>query len=124
MSVKNITKRVQVIEARLKRVEDMLEISPTITGFDWKEFTDRDRVILDFLLSKEKAGAGLSEIAQTLAEPLHLLNPDRSGKVIVSRRLKHIEKVSRRLKGFSIVLSDRRKWCLNYDDFQFVVKPK
>jgi DNA-binding transcriptional MerR regulator len=103
-------------------VEDILEISPAITSFDWKEFTDRDKIILDFLLTKQREGASISEIAQLLAEALKLAKPDTSGKVIVNRRLKHIEKVSTRLKGFSIVVSDKRKWYLNYDDFQFVVK--
>jgi len=121
MCPKYIDKRFQQIEARLKRLEDILEISPTITSFDeWKDFSDRDKNILNFLLSKQREGAALSEMAKVLNLP----KPDTTGKVIVHRRLKHIEKASKRLKGFPIIVSDRRKWYLNYDDFQFAVKAK
>jgi len=109
--------RLKRLEQRIKRIEDILEISPTIVSFDWKDFSYRDRMILNILLEKGREGATTTQIA----EQMGFDDPEGSGRVIVYRRLKRIERISRRIKGFSIVLYDHKRWSLNYDDFQFHV---
>jgi len=90
-------------------------MSPTVTSFDWKEFNERDQAILSYLYSKEQAGATTTEIA----EKIGLKEPETSGRTIVYRRLKRIERISRRIKGTPIIYYDRKIWSLNYDAFQF-----
>lgn len=111
-------KELKLIKARLKRIEDVIELSDTITSFEWKQFSQRDQDILMILYHSGREGASLTQIAKGIA----LSKPETSGKVIVSRRLRHIVKVSYRRKAFPLVVSDRRKWYLNYDDFQFTLK--
>jgi len=109
-----LERRVQRIEERLKRIEDVLELSPMVVSFDWKDFSDRDKAILNFLLSKRE-GASTTEIA----EALEFSEPETSGRTIVYTRLKRIERISKRLKGSPLVISERKRWYLNYDDFNF-----
>lgn len=107
--------RIKRIEARLKQIEDVLELSNTVSSFDWKEFSDKDQAILNFLLKKGREGATTTEIATELAFP----NPETSGRTIVYTRLKRIERISRRIKGLPIVITERKRWYLNFDDFSF-----
>lgn len=113
-----LEERVKNLESRVKRIEDQLELSPAVVSFDWTEFSDRDKAILNFLLGKDRAGGTTTEIAQGL----EMSEPETSGRVKVYRRLKRIERVSRKLKGLPIVNYERKKWSLNFDDFQFHVK--
>ena len=113
---RKMERRLTNLEAKVKRIEDLLELSDIIASFEWKHFTERDKRMLHFLLSRGREGAHLDEIA----EHIGLDKPSR--KVIVSRRLTHIAKVSRKLRRFPIVVSDRRRWYLNYNDFNFQVK--
>ena len=113
--VTKLEKRVQRIEERLKRIEDAMELSPMIMSFDWKDFTERDKGILNFLLEKGREGASTTEIA----EKLEFEEPETSGRTIVYTRLKRIERISKRLKGAPLVISERKRWYLNYDDFNF-----
>ncbi len=115
---RSLESRLKRIEDRLKRIGDILELSPTITTFEWKDFNERDKGILNYLLRKERQGATTFEIAEAIS----LNAPETSGRTIVYRRLKRIERISRRIKGISIVIPERKRWYLNYDDFQFHVK--
>ena len=112
---KSLESRLKRIEERLKRIEDILELSPTIVSFDWKEFNERDKEILEYLYCKGREGATTTEIATNLRFP----NPESSGRTIVYRRLKRIERISRRIKGLPIVIYEAKRWFLNYDDFDF-----
>lgn len=114
----SLESRLKLIEERLKRIEDILELSPTVVSFDWKEFNERDRRILEYLYSKGREGATTTEIAETL----EFKNPETSGRTIVYRRLKRIERISRRIKGLPIVVYEMKKWLLNYDDFNFQLR--
>jgi len=113
-----LEERVKNLESRVKRVEDQLELSPAVVSFDWSEFSERDKAILNFLLKKERAGGTTTEIAHGL----EMSEPETSGRVKIYRRLKRIERVSRKLKGLPIVKYEKKKWSLNFDDFQFHVK--
>lgn len=110
--------RLKLIEERMKRIEDLLEISPTLTSFDWKDFNNRDKQILNVLLDKGREGATTTQIADELGFD----SPEGSGRVIVYRKLKRIERISRRIKGFPIIIYATKRWSLNYDDFQFQIR--
>jgi len=112
-----IEERIKNLESRVKRIEDQLEMSPIVVSFDWSEFSERDKAILNFLLKKGRAGGTTTEIAYGL----EMNEPETSGRVKVYRRLKRIERISRKLKGSPIVTYERKRWSLNYDDFQFQV---
>uniref|UniRef100_A0A6M3M3M2 Uncharacterized protein n=1 Tax=viral metagenome TaxID=1070528 RepID=A0A6M3M3M2_9ZZZZ len=115
---KQLNSRLKNIDSRLKRIEDILELSPTVTKFSWKQFNEVDQKILFYLLRKDREGATTTEIATAL----NLKSPDGSGRVSVYRRLRRIERISRTMKGLPIVLSERKRWTLNFDDFSFHVK--
>lgn len=103
---------------RIKRVEDALQFSPTVVSFDWDDFSDLDKRILDALLIKGRRG----ETTTKLAVALDVREPETSGRVVVYRRLRRIERISRKIKGFPIVIYETKKWSLNYTDFQFIIK--
>lgn len=109
-----LERRIERIEERLKRIEDVLELSAMVVSFDWKDFSERDKTILKFLLEKRE-GASTTEIAEGLA----FSEPETSGRTIVYTRLKRIERISKRVKGLPLVISERKRWYLNYDDFNF-----
>lgn len=114
-SIAKLEKRVGQIHARLKRVEDLLELSNMVASFDWKDFSERDKAILDTLLRKGPEGTTTTEIARELGLP----EPETSGRTIVYTRLKRIERISKRIKGIPIVVPERKRWFLNYSDFSF-----
>jgi len=113
--VAKLERRLRRIEDRLKRIEDTLELSETITSFEWKDFSERDKAILHTLLEKGREGASTTEIANAL----NLEAPETGGRTIVYTRLKRVERISRRIKGTPIVICERKRWYLNYDDFDF-----
>jgi len=86
-----------------------------VASFDWKDFSDRDKAILDTLLRKGREGSTTTEIAKELNLP----EPETSGRTIVYVRLKRIERISKHIKGISIVVPERKRWYLNYTDFSF-----
>jgi len=112
-----IENRFKNIEARLKRAEDILEISNTVTSFNWKGFTERDIAILKVLYQKMKTGASSVELAIIL----NLKSTQKSGRTIIYRRLRRIEAITRREKGQRIVIQERKKWYLNMDEYQFKI---
>lgn len=113
-------KRLERLEARVKRIERELELGGVVVSFDgWTDFTERDKAILNTLLQKNRKGATTTEIAETIG----LEAPETSGRTIVYTRLKRIARISNRLKGAPIVVSERKRWYLNYDEFDFVKPP-
>lgn len=117
---RRLEERMKNIESRMKRIEDELQFSKSVTSFNWKEFSERDRSILRILLQKERCGASTTE----LAELLDMKEPETSGRVKTYRSLRRIERISRKLKGWPIVAYDKKRWSLNYDDWQFNIDPK
>ena len=113
-----IDARLKNLEGRVKRCEDLLELSPSIASFDWEGFSPRDKDILNVLLQKGHAG----ETSTKISEILNMVAPETSGRVKVYRSLKRIERISRKLRSYPIVLYERKKWSLNYDDWQFNIK--
>lgn len=77
--------------------------------------TELDKRILKHLLGCEYRGATTTEMARALG----LDNPESSGRTIIWRRLKRIEKISIRLKGMPIVITSVKRWLMNYDEFHF-----
>jgi hypothetical protein len=111
-------KQLELLNRRLKKVEEILELTDIIASFDWDAFTERDRAILTHLYKVERKGATTIELAKALG----LNKPETSGRTIVYRRLKRIEQISKRLKGLPIIIEERKKWYLNTDDFTFNIK--
>lgn len=107
--------RLKRIEGRLKKLEDLAEITPSVVSFNWEGLTKRDKTILHFLRMVGREGATTTEIAAALQLP----SPQKSGRTIVYRRLKRIEKISRRHEGLSVVVYADRKWSLNFNEFTF-----
>jgi len=77
--------------------------------------TELDKGILKHLLAKTFDGATTKE----MAEVLQLNKPETSGRTIVWRRLKRIQNISKRMKGAPIVISERKRWVMNFDEFTF-----
>lgn len=115
---KLVKRRLDDYERRLKRIEEVLEFSPAVTSFDWKDFSDRDKDILAVLLEAGREGTTTTEVATKL----ELLNPETSGRAVVWKRLRRVEKISVQIKGFPLVRLVRKRWSLNFDDFTFDVK--
>ena len=115
MPAKKLEIRVQRIEEKLRRIEDVLELGDNVTTFDWKDFSLLDKSVLDKLLEKGREGSTTTEIAKEL----NLKEPETSGRTIIYTRLKRIERISRRIKGIPIIVSERKRWYLNYEDFRF-----
>ena len=115
MSVANLLKRLDRIGERVKRIEWELELGGTLINFDWADLTERDKLILNTLLRRGRTGATTTKIA----ELIELESPEGSGRAIVYARLKRIERISKRLKGAPIVIPERRRWYLNFDEFKF-----
>lgn len=115
MASRTVDVKIKRLERRVKRLEDVMEISPMLTTFDWEEFNIRDKAILKILLEKGRRGVTTTVIATELDFP----EPEKTGRVIVYRRLKRMERISKRIKGFPIISCDRKKWSLNYDEFKF-----
>lgn len=115
MITQNIERRLQRVEDRLKRIEKELELSGTFLSLDWEEFNPKDKTILAHLLKKKNKGATTTEIANTIG----LDSPESSGRTIVYTRLKRIERISRRLKGMPIVVTEKKRWYMNFDEYSF-----
>lgn len=113
--MKQLERRIIRLERELKKVLDILELSPITNPFKWQDLTDLDKKILKHLLSQKHKGATTTEIAKAL--PLD--NPEGSGRTIIWRRLKRIQNISKKLKGAPIVISERKCWIMNFDEFTF-----
>lgn len=116
--VKELRKEVEALKKQVKEIQQILEMAPVINDFDWVEFNERDKQILNQLHVSGKDGATTTFLAQVLG--LH--HPDKSGRTIIYRRLKRIEKISRFRKGQPIVKPSFKKWYLNFDEYQFTME--
>ncbi len=116
MKPRQIDAEINRLKNRLKRIEDILELSPIVA--DFKGFTERDQKVLRFLLDRDAEGATLQEIAEYMS----FKKPESNGKVQAHRVLKHIQRHSLRTRGFPMAVSDRRRWYINKTDFTFQVK--
>uniref|UniRef100_A0A6M3ID44 Uncharacterized protein n=1 Tax=viral metagenome TaxID=1070528 RepID=A0A6M3ID44_9ZZZZ len=111
-------RKIKLIEKRLKRIEEMIDLLPTVTSFDLKQLELIDKKILNVLHVKGTDGATTTEIADNLGYE----DPEGSGRVTVYRRLKRIERVTSRAKGLPFVITESRRWFLNFDDYDFRIK--
>jgi hypothetical protein len=96
------------LKRRVKRIEDHLELSGHIVSFDWGSFSSRDKEILNALLLIGRKGATSTKIAAKL----NMEDPETKGLI-------RIQRISRRIKGVSIIVCQNKKWSLNFDEFQF-----
>lgn len=103
-----------LLDRRVKKIEKILELSDVVT-LDWKDFTDLDKAVLTVLNKVGRRGMSTTEIAREL----NLEAPKTSGRVLVWNSLKKIDRISKRLKGVPIVLTFKKKWSLNFDDYEF-----
>ena len=100
------------LERKVKRIEDVLALLPeSIDPLTWTSLDQLDKEILNMLLHKG-AAYSTSEIAEQLKD-VH--------RTKVWRRMKKISKLSRKLKGDTIVLFDpsSKKWSMNVEEFDF-----
>lgn len=84
---------IEAIRRRLKKVEEILELTPIIKDFQWKQkgkdgkevyvFTERERAILNTLY-KYKEGLTTTEIAKEIG--LH--DPETTGRVLILRSIR------------------------------------
>lgn len=107
------------LKRRVKKLEEFSQVAQFITDFNWKEFGAREQQILTLLYRKAE-GFTTTE----LAREMKLENPERSGRVIVRRKLRKIEQYSKRIKGAPIVARVGRHWTLNFDEFSFQIDEK
>lgn len=115
MSITNLEEKVNRLRREVKKIMDVLELSPTVDPLDWKDFTELDKGIIKHLLEKKYAG----DTTTGIAEAIGLDKPTSTGRVIVWRRLKRIQRISNRIKGAPIVLIDKKRWFMNYDEFTY-----
>jgi len=100
------------LERKVKRIEDELALLPeSIDPLTWKSLDPLDKEILGLLLHK-----GVSLSTTELADKLKGVHRTK-----VWRRMKKISKLSRKLKGDTIVLFDpsTKKWSMNTEEFDF-----
>lgn len=116
VTLRELDKRLKLVEKRVKRISKALELSPAIYPLAWKKLTELDRGIVRVLIQAGREGKSTTEIAQAL----NLNNPSVSGRVVVYNRLKRIERMSDRLKGAPYVISSQKKWSMNWDDYKFL----
>lgn len=120
-TVKKLQQDVQNLKVDMKKVKDILELSPVIDPLNWKkDLSDLDLQILLNLLAAGYAGMQTPDLARVC----NLQDPGKSGRVTIWHRLKKIQKISYRLKGDCIVLLERRRWRMNWENFTFAGYPK
>jgi len=110
-----LEQKVAFLEKRMKEVMKMLQMVPVVAPWEWDSFLKQDRAILKVLVKAGREGLTTTEIAKVLG----LESPEGSGRVMVYKRLKRIAKISERTKGTSFVISDGRRWVMNFDDYEF-----
>lgn len=115
IDIEKIEKRVAKLERDMKKVKELLEMSTPIKPLEWSELSDLDKKILRFLYEKKLAGATTTQIAIGIG----LERAETSGRVIVWKRLKRINRVSKEREGSPILVKEGRRWFLNFDDFTF-----
>lgn len=115
VTIKELESRLTLVERQVKRIQRTLEMSDVVHIDSWKHFTALDKQILTVLSEAGRGGISTTQIALKL----NLDNPYKYGRIIVWKRLRRIVSVSERLKGVPMVISRKKRWFLNLDDFQF-----
>lgn len=110
-----LAQEVALLKKRVKEIMKLLEMVPIVAPWEWESFLEKDKAILKVLVKAGREGLTTTDIAKALS----LESPEGSGRVMVYKRLKRITKISERMKGTSIVLSDGRRWVMNFDDYEF-----
>ena len=110
-----LERKVAFLEKRMKEVMKFLQMVPVVAPWEWESFLEKDRVILKVLVRSDREGLTTTEIAKALS----LESPEGSGRVMVYKSLKRIAKISERMKGTPFVISDGRRWVMNFDDYEF-----
>lgn len=110
-----IEQDVALLKKRVRELMKLAEMVPIVAPWEWESFLEQDKAILKVLVKAGREGKTTTDIARAL----DLESPEGSGRVMVYKRLKRITKISERLKGASIVLSDGRRWVMNFDDYDF-----
>ena len=113
--MKDLERRIERLEREVKKIFDALALSKVVNPIEWKDISDLDKKIIKFLHKKKYDGATTTEIAKAVG----LKDPESYGRTTVWRRLKRIEYISRRIEGSPIVVVERKRWRLNYDEFDF-----
>lgn len=106
------------LRRKVKQIADVLEMSDVIVSFNWKQLQPRDAEILKCLEKHEREGATTTQLAREVG----IKKPTTSGRKIVLRRLKRVQEISRRIKGQPIVVTKKRLWFLNWDEFDFQIE--
>lgn len=107
------------IHKRVRRIEADMELLPTITSFDdWETLMLRDKKILSALHKYGVKGTSTTQLAKDIG----LNKPAVSGRTIILRRLRRIQKVSLQLKGAPLVVHVGKNWSLNFEDFKFDIQ--
>lgn len=115
-----LEKRIKRLERDFKKVKDILELSSPTDPMTWPELLQLDKKILNVLFDAEHKAMSTTEIAETL----NMADPKGSGRTMVWNRLRRIKKISKSREAFSIVITESRKWKMNWDDFYFVSNKK
>lgn len=115
VTLKGLEKRLTICEKRIKMLVKHLELSPVLHPLEWTSLNELDKRVLTVLIKSGRGDMSTTEIA----EALNLENPKSSGRVIVYTSLKRIERLSKKSKGLPIVIPSRKKWSMNWDDFEF-----
>jgi hypothetical protein len=113
--LEELEKRVRRVEKEIKNIKEVLELAPVVNPLRWDIFTDLEKAIIQYLLDKKFEGATTTEMARKLNLP----SPEGSGRVIVWRRLRRIQRLSKRKKGVPIVVYESKRWFMNYEEFSF-----
>lgn len=117
--IRDLEVKVEWVHKRLRKVESSLEYLPTVTSFEeWDSITLRDKEILRALFNYGVEGTSTLQLAKDVG--IH--KPETSGRAIVVKRLRRIQKVSLQLKGYPLVWHVGKNWALNFDDFTFNLK--
>jgi len=112
---KQLEGRITRLERELKKVLDFLELSSTVDPFNWQDLTKADKTIIRCLLAKKYEGATTTRIADELG----MDKPKTTGRAIIWRKLRRIQRISKRMKGAPIVIPYLKRWVMNYDEFTF-----
>jgi hypothetical protein len=113
--LKKIEERIDRLEKDIKKVKEILELVPVTEPLKWEILTEEEKRIIEYLLKKKFEGATTTEIA----EALNMDSPTTSGRVIVWRRLKRVQRVSKRMKGAPLVVCEGKRWFMNYEEYSF-----
>jgi len=107
-----LKERLTRLERWRHRIDDVLALLPeSIDPLTWKGLDYLDKEILQLLLMTNKAYS-----TSEMASKIHKVHRTK-----VWRRMKRIQRVSKKLKGDFIVVFDpsSKKWSLNTEEFTF-----